>query len=147
MNIEKIDVPSSNITLPLNQSVQQANGAQFALMLSLLFESKLESTVAMVSQTSSAGFIAQPIRQHPPEFNLETSQTRALNNHQYSHFQLMHSLYAERSTKVDQALDAFVTYGSAETNTVVQEIEHRRGNETVNREAEKIRFAAPSQTT
>ena len=145
MNIEIINAPSSNITLPLNQSVQQANGAQFALMLSLLFESKLESTAAMASQPSSAAFIAQPFQQHPPEFNLETSQTRALQNRQHSHFQLMHSLYAERSTRVDQALQGFATDGSVETDAVLQEIEQRRGNATVNREAEKIRFSNPSQ--
>lgn len=145
MTIEVINAPSSNITLPLNQSVQQANGAQFALMLSLLYESKLEQGARSThfqsrvpASTETAAFIEQ---QAAPEFNLETSQTRALLNNQQSHFQLMHSLYAERSLPVDS-----LPAGNISTaEDVLQEINQGNASQRVTQEAERVRFANSAQ--
>ena len=53
MHTQALQANSSNITLPLNQSVQQSNGAQFALMLSLLFESRAQQSVQQVAQSAA----------------------------------------------------------------------------------------------
>jgi len=149
MQTEVLQANSSNITLPLNQSVQQSNGAQFALMLSLLYESKAEQTATLhpsplqSSMAEQASFVRS--QQAAPEFNLETSQTRALQNNQYSHFQLMHSLYAERSIQIDPTLKKTAMDNTANADSVLQEIEQGRGNATVTREAEKISFASSAQ--
>jgi hypothetical protein len=108
MNAEIINALSSNITLPLNQSVQQANGAQIALMQSLLYEAIIQQGRAPThfqQRLPRVGETNTVIEQLAAAFDLETSQTRALLNKQHSHFQLMHSLYAEHLLAVDSVLD------------------------------------------
>ena len=134
---------------PVLQTVQQSNGAQFALMLSLLYESKVEQA-AILRQPQFRPSVAVPARavssqQAAPEFNLETSQTRALQNNQQSHFHLLHSLYAECSIPVDPVLQTSAADNAAITDNVLQEIAQGQGNATVTREAEKISFASPAQ--
>lgn len=149
MQTEVLQANSSNITLPLNQSVQQSNSAQFALMLSLLYESKVEQTAALRQSQIQPSLAVQRRSvsgQHAtPEFNLETSQTRALQNNQQSHFHLLHSLYAERSIRVDPALQVSSADNAAIADDVLQEIGQSQGNATITREAEKISFASPAQ--
>ena len=142
MNIEKIDAPSANITLPLNQSVQQANAAQFAMMLSLMMESRPASAPS-VSAVQPVGLSAVAAPQAPPNFNLETSQTRALEQNQMHHFHLMHSLYEERVMSVDEALQLATNGSSGVADAVLREIGqgHSAGPMT-GREAEKVSFAA-----
>lgn len=145
MNTEAINAPSSNITLPLNQSVQQANGAQFALMLSLLYETKIEQASAATHFQSRVPSFSESNatieQQAEPEFNLETSQTRALFNNQQAHFQLMHSLYAECSLPVDSipAVNASMAEG------VLQEINQGNASHRVTQEAERVRFSNAAQ--
>lgn len=143
MNIEKIDAPSTNITLPLNQSVQQANGAQFALMLSLMMESLPASSSSAVRPVSMPAAVApHTVTQPDKNFNLEVSQTRALQNHQMHHFQLLHSLYEERVMPVDVALQQ-ANANSGLADEVLQEIERSHApNPMAGREAEKVSFAA-----
>jgi len=142
MQTEVLQVNSSNITLPLNQSVQRSNGAQFALMLSLLYESKVEQAAAsnpLPSQFPALAETTSVSNQLPaPEFNLETSQTRALQNNQQTHFHLLHSLYAERSTRIDPALQTSTADG------VLQEINQGQGSPSASREAERVSFTTPA---
>ncbi len=139
MTIEKIDAPSANISLPLNQSIQQANGAQFALMLSLMMESLPVSASRAVQRVATPVNVSeQPVK----NFNLEMSQTRALQNHQMHHFHLLHSLYEERVMPVDVVLQqAKVDHELADE--VLQGIEGSRLIDPVaGQEAEKVSFAA-----
>jgi len=142
MNIEKIDAPSANITLPLNQSVQQANGAQFALMLSLMMDSHSSSVVTSLSAVQPNVASSVNASQSSPNFNLETFQSRALQQKQMHHFHLLHSLYEERVMPVDTALQQ--TKADLElADEVLQGIEGSRSIDPVTgREAEKISFAA-----
>ena len=141
MNTEIINAPSSNITLPLNQSVRQANGAQFALMLSLLYESTIQQERAQTHFQSRVPSFAETTatneQQSAPEFNLETSQTRALLNNQQSHFQLMHSLYAERPLPIDSVLSG----NAAIAEGGLQEINQGSTSHRVTQEAERVSFA------
>jgi len=141
MNIEKINAPSANITLPLNQSVQQANAAQFAMMLSLMMEPR--SAPSSTSAVQIGGPSAVTAQQTPPNFNLETSQTRALHQNQMHHFHLMHSLYEERVIPVDEALQLAGNNSSDVADAVLQEIGqgHSAGS-MADRAAEKVSFAA-----
>lgn len=139
MTIETLDAPSANITLPLNQSVQQANGAQFALMLSLMMESLPASTTAAVPALSTvpAG-LAQPAT----NFNLDVSQTRALQNQQLHHFHLLHSLYEERRLPVDGALQQGNTNADVSAE-ILHDIEQRHSSNPMTAQAaEKVSFAA-----
>jgi len=140
MNIEKIDAPSANITLPLNHSVQRANAAQFALMLSLMMEPRPASSVSAVQSIGSSVIKAQQSLQN---FNLETSQSRALQQNQMHHFHLLHSLYEERVMPVDEALRLVGSGDSDVAGAVLQEIGqgHSAGS-MAGREAEKVSFAA-----
>ncbi|EGG98787.1 hypothetical protein imdm_1911 [gamma proteobacterium IMCC2047] len=139
MTIEKIDAPSANISLPLNQSIQQANGAQFALMLSLMMESLPVSASRAVQRVATPVNVAeQPVK----NFNLEMSQTRALQNHQMHHFHLLHSLYEERVMPVDTVLQQ-TKADLGLVDEVLQGIEGSRSIDPVTgREAEKVSFAA-----
>lgn len=138
MNTEIINAPSSNITLPLNQSVQQTNGAQFALMLSLLYESRVDQPAASAgAQTGTSTISEKAAMPVAPQFNLETSQTRALFSNQQAHFQLMHSLYAERAMTVD----VISAGGINGVENVLQEINQGNENQRVTQEAERVRFS------
>jgi len=143
MNIEKIDAPSANITLPLNQSVQQANGAQFALMLSLMMESHPSSAVTSVSAVQPFVSSSVNIPQTSPDFNLETFQSRALQKNQMHHFHLLHSLYEERVMSVDDALQMTGNNNADIADAVLQELEQgHSANPMMRRESEKVSFAA-----
>ena len=143
MNIEKIDAPSANITLPLNQSVQQANGAQFALMLSLMMESYSSSVVTPVSAVQPVAASSVKVPQTSPNFNLETFQSRALQQNQMHHFHLLHSLYEERVMPVDKALHMAGNHNADMTDAVLKEIEQGySANPMLGRESEKVSFAA-----
>ena len=148
MQTEVLQVNSSNITLPLNQSVQRSNGAQFALMLSLLYESKDEQAAAsnpLPSQFPALAETTSVSNQLPaPEFNLETSQTRALQNNQQSHFHLLHSLYVERSIRIAPTLQTSAADNAAIANGVLQEINQGLGSARASREAERVSFATPA---
>jgi len=139
MNIEKIDAPSANITLPLNQSVQQANGAQFALMLSLMMESQPSSVTPSVAALQPVAVMPQS----PQNFNLETSQSRALQQNQMHHFNLLHSLYEDRVMPVDEAIRLAGNGSSGVADAVLQEIEQgHSASPMMGRESEKVSFAA-----
>ncbi len=143
MNIEKIDAPSANITLPLNQSVQQANGAQFALMLSLMMESHSSSVVSSLSAVQPNVASSVNASQSSPNFNLETFQSRALQQKQMHHFHLLHSLYEERVMPVDKALHMAGNHNADMADTVLREIEQGySANPMLGRESEKVSFAA-----
>jgi len=143
MNIEKIDAPSANITLPLNQSVQKANGAQFALMLSLMMESHPSSAVTSVSAVQPVVSSSVNIPQSSPDFNLEVSQNRALQQNKMHHFHLLHSLYEERVMPVDAALQMVSGSNTDIAGAVLQEIEQgHSANRMMGRESEKVSFAA-----
>lgn len=148
MQIESLQTNSSNITLPLNHSVQQSNGAQFALMLSLLYESKVEQAGAtnnLQAQFASAIDARSASNQlSAPEFNLETSQTRALQNNHQSHFHLLHSLYAERSTQTDHSQQVSATNNAAIAEGVLQEINQGQGSAKMFQQAERVNLAAPA---
>lgn len=147
MHTQALQANSSNITLPLNQSVQQSNGAQFALMLSLLFESRgqqVQQTALSAAplQAVSAAPVSPVISQQ--DFNLETSLTRALTNNQAHHFNLLHSLYAEHSIAIDQAGQKNGFAHLDVTGGVLQEIQQGQppANAVLANEAEKISFAS-----
>lgn len=143
MNIEKIDAPSANITLPLNQSVQQANGAQFALMLSLMMESHSSSVVTPVFAVQPVAASSVNVPQTSPNFNLETFQSRALQQKQMHHFHLLHSLYEERAMPVDKALHMAGNHNADMTDAVLKEIEQGHSvSPMMGRESEKVSFAA-----
>jgi len=84
--------------LPLNEALQKSDGAQFALMLSLLFEAR--------SGQSDAAFHQEPMYsdQQPagqsntesPSYNLNHSLSRALQSKSMAHFNLINSLYHEK---------------------------------------------------
>lgn len=141
MNIENVDAPSANISLPLNQSIQQANGAQFALMLSLMMEALPVPASAGVLPVSTPA-VAAPGLSAENNFNLEVSQTRALQNNQMHHFHLLHSLYEERVMPVDSQLQQ-ARLNAEMADEAIQDIERQRAfSPLAGREAEKVSFAA-----
>lgn len=137
MHSQSIQVENANINRPLNQAVQQSNGAQFALMLSLLFESQVRQPVALPAEPPRER--VQPAPQH---FNLENSLNQALQNNQPHQFNLLRSLYAER-VLANSRLDA-VSDGGDFADSVLNEIEqgYQPGNATLGKEAQKISLAA-----
>lgn len=140
MQTQQIQVECANINLPLNQSVQQGNGAQFALMLSLLMEGlPAQSTEKIQSQP-----LQTPV-QASSDFNLESAQGRALQSNQTYHFNLLRSLYEERAP-MGQAS----SMNQADLNaagTVLDEISYgyQPGSTSLGSEAAKIGLAPAAQ--
>ena len=140
MDIDTIEAPSANINLPLNRSVQQANGAQFALMLSLIMESK-----SSVSNVMGAAVLPHQggIVEVPPasDFNIETTQSQSLQLNQVAHFNLLRSLYEERTIPVDRSL--LVKQQAPQiTDQVLQQIEQGQSSAVFGAEARKVHLAA-----
>lgn len=137
MQSQPIQVENANINRPLNQAVQQSNGAQFALMLSLLFESQVRQPAAPSAERSIER--VEPTAQN---FNLENSLNQALQNNQPHQFNLLRSLYAER-VLANSRLDTVSDSGDI-ADSVLNEIEqgYQPGNTTLGKEAQKISLAA-----
>jgi len=102
MQSHTIEILASNLALPLNSAVQKADGARFALMLSLLSE----GLYAQPPQAEYDGGVAA--KQHPvavPTFHLDTSLNRALQQNSPHSFNLLNSLYNERDRYLYPASD------------------------------------------
>jgi hypothetical protein len=98
LHADQITPLSSSLTLPLNEALQKSDGAQFALMLSLLFETRAGQSDAAFSQESMYAD-QQPAGQsntQSPSYNLNHSLSRALQSNNPAHFNLINSLYHEK---------------------------------------------------
>lgn len=101
MNADIIDALSANLALPINQSVQTANGAQFALMLSLMLEGQvgrakgIDGAKQIVEGGAGGEIVSSPLQ-------LNRSLGLALQTGNAAAFNLLNSLYSERIVAVDE---------------------------------------------
>lgn len=101
MNTDIIDALSANLALPINQSVQTANGAQFALMLSLMLEGQVgrakgvDGVRQIVEGGAGGEIVSSPLQ-------LNRSLGLALQSGNAAAFNLLNSLYSERIVAVDE---------------------------------------------
>lgn len=100
MNTELIDALSANLALPINQSVQASNGAQFALMLSLVWEGQVGKTVGIDEAANSAEVSGHNEISLSP-LQLNKSLGLALQSGNAAAFNLLNSLYSERIIAAD----------------------------------------------
>lgn len=99
MKTELIDALSANLAQPINQSVQTANGAQFALMLSLMLEGQVGRSVAGAVQTIES----RPGNDMAPApLQLNRSLGLALQAENAAAFNLLNSLYSERTVPTNE---------------------------------------------
>ena len=146
MNSQAIQAPSANITLPLNQAVQASNGAQFALMVSLLFEARLERPTVEGGFAAST-LVAPELGKGRQNFNLEVSLNLALQNNQIHQFNLLRSLYAERIISARAAvINGLDNNSESIADEVLSQIQqgYQPGNASLSREAKKISLASTS---
>ena len=92
MNTDPIGTPTGNLTLPVNEAVRHANGGQFALMLSLIFEAQAGSfqSPAMLSTPDSV------IGEYEWGRTINAALGQALQARSVAHFNLLNSIHAER---------------------------------------------------
>ena len=92
MQAELVAPLSANLATPINQAIQKSDGAQFALMLSLLFEARLERGSELVATETIVN------RQNDaPSYHMNFTLNKALQGGSMAHFNLVNSLYHERS--------------------------------------------------
>lgn len=103
MKLELADSLSASLAQPLQSAAQAANGAQFALMLSLVFEAKIgdrigfSETGGSVNEATVAASFA-PVR-------IEHSLARALDSGNAAAFNLYNCLYRECPIGAEPAVD------------------------------------------
>ncbi len=109
MHIETTDALSNNLAGPINQAVSSANGAQFALMLSLASEAQIGRKVEWdETNFQIRESVVQLDQQVAPRLN--GLLAAALQSGSGATFNLMNALYEERyipvSTLTDQQTES-----------------------------------------
>lgn len=100
MKLETTDALAASLAQPLNQSVQSANGAQFALMLSLMFEAKVGGRVEYTEAVTESQPPSPLTGTFAPE-HLDHSLSLALQSGNAAAFNLYNCLYHECPIKQD----------------------------------------------
>ena len=90
MKLAITDNLSASLAQPLQHAAQTTNGAQFALMLSLIFEAKAGATISPTQESNAPLAISRFAPVH-----IEHSLSRALENGNAAAFNLYNCLYLE----------------------------------------------------
>ena len=98
MRTHTLEILAANLALPLNSAAQKADGARFALMLSILSEGRYaeQSTDVFLKHHSVT----------EPAFHLDLSLNQALQDNNPHSFNLLNSLYNERDRYLYGAPDS-----------------------------------------
>lgn len=88
-----LEILAANLALPLNSAAQKADGARFALMLSILSEGRYGEPL---QAEQGAEVFLEHHRVTEPAFHLDLSLNQALSHNNPHSFNLLNSLYNER---------------------------------------------------
>ena len=86
MKTESLDITAVNLTAPVNQALSQSDQGRFALMLSLLFETRYRQ---------KGGESAEELMPAEAGRQLSLGMGQALHTHQWAHFALLTCLQSE----------------------------------------------------
>lgn len=103
MRTHTLEILAANLALPLNSAAQKADGARFALMLSILSEGRYAEPL-QAEQSTEVFLKHHSVTE--PAFYLDLSLNQALQDNNPHSFNLLNSLYNERDRYLYGAPDS-----------------------------------------